>query len=159
VNVVLWAFHLAVLFYARPLLGDWWNGVVVLGRTVERKRWLVVLSVGMPPVAAIWLLPTAIVHRADLHGERQRNGRIERLNADIHQHAADIAFWREQVAQGDLYSASVGVELLSMWSVPVVEPEPLPGAHAYSGSCDCRNCVRVRTRQSPMVLRLGDAEI
>lgn len=165
-NIILWAWHIAVLYFSWPLLRDWWHGAVVLDRRVERKRWLVALSIGMPPVAAVWLLPFAIAHRADLHKQ-------ERLGPGkcTEQRAGDIAFWREQVATGDPVSAMVGAELLEMWRVPVVEPRQaieiddatwgryaaqprsLPGAHQYSHGCGCRNCVRARKAGPSWLLR------
>lgn len=159
-NALLWAFHIGVLYYAWPLLRDWWRGAVVLGRRIERKRWLVALSIGMVPLAALWLLPFAIAHRAD-----QRKQESLKPAEWTQQRAADVAFWREQVAIGDFVSAWVGVELLAMWNVPAVEPEPepprsesthrepqaVPGAHEYSHGCDCRNCVRAR-RAEPGLL-------
>lgn len=111
-NALLWLWHIAALAYAWPLLRDWWRGAVVLGRTVERKRWLVALSVGMPPIAAMWLLPVSIAHRHDLRRDAARRAAAE-------QRAADVAFWRQQVAQGDVFSAAVGVELLAMWGARV----------------------------------------
>lgn len=166
-NALLWLLHIAVLAYAWPLLRDWWHGAVVLGRTVERKRWLVALSVGMPPIAAMWLLPVSVAHRHNLRRDAARRAAAERR-------AADVAFWRQQVAQGDVFSAAVGVELLAMWGARVSDrpassacetspadpqggefplrwlfagsgvPQALPGAHEYSHGCDCRNCVRAR---------------
>lgn len=170
-NALLWAWHIGVLYFSWPLLRHWWGGAVVLGRRIERKRWLVALSVGMPPVAAVWLLPCAIAHRADLRRqERLRPSEWDR------QHEADVAFWREQVATGDLVSAWVGIELLAMWHVPVVEPSrpaadvvplittgpgdvrPLPGAHAYSRECGCRNCHRARAMAPPWLFD-GEPEV
>lgn len=152
-NAIIWAFHIAVLIYALPLLRDWWHGAVVLDRRIERKRWLVVLGALTPPITTAWLLPMAIAHNADLRRQERRRAKVEALKAGIRQRAADVVFWREQVAQGDVASAAVGVELLSMWGVPVVESvarpatgdlQALPGSHEYSHGCDCRNCVRAR---------------
>lgn len=118
-NALLWLLHIAVLAYAWPLLRDWWHGAVVLGRTVERKRWLVALSVGMPPIAAMWLLPVSVAHRHDLRRDAARRAAAE-------QRAADVAFWRQQVAQGDVFSAAVGVELLAMWGARVSDRPSRP---------------------------------
>lgn len=146
-NAVLWALHLGVLCYSLPVLREWW---------CQRKRWLVVLSVGMPPIAALWLVPARINYgwRMD---ERER----ERANAEAHaKRLRDIAYWREQAASGDLLAAMNAAELLELWGVPVVEPvspsgfeaavplKPvaLPGAHPYLITCECRNCDRARVR-------------
>lgn len=164
--------HLAALWCAWPILRAWWTGAQLLNRTISRKRWLVIASLLMPPLAAAWLFPAGIIYRHDRREDAAARQRIMQLNEHVAQRAVDVAFWREQVATGDLISAWVGMELLAMWEVPLrgeltsdgpgddwqqrmqharelirtglAVPETLPGAHAYSHGCDCRNCARAR---------------
>lgn len=129
-NAVLWLLHLGVVWYSLPLLRSWWRGErwevppeygPSLFSSFRRppKRWAVVLSVCMPPIAALWLIPLAIGHRWRQQEAGQRLREAERRAL----RAKDVAFWREQVATGDLISAWVGMELLAMWGVPLIEPE------------------------------------
>jgi hypothetical protein len=148
VNVILWLVHLGVLWYSLPLLRCWWYGTCSKG--CQRKRWAVALSIGMPPVAALWLVPCALRERryaAEAERAREHARRIV-------QHREDVRFWREQAEADDPIARQNAAELLEMWR-PLVRseqvgrsavggPVALPGAHAYSHGCDCRNCVRSR---------------
>jgi hypothetical protein len=149
VNAVLWLVHLAVLWFSLPVLRAWWKGS---GSFSDRpRRWLVVLSVGMPPVAAAWLVPCALRERHYLAEARRAQERAQALV----RHREDVEYWRLQAAQGDPVARQNAADLLEMWRAHAVEPQrvpgprALPGAHPYSHGCDCRNCVRARRRTEP----------
>lgn len=148
-NVIGGLLHLAVLAWSWPLIRYWW------GRG-SGEQWAVVASLLLPVVSWFWLVPCTIGVRWRLEAQAHERRHQERLA----QRSRDIAFWREQVATGDVPSAWAGIELLAMWGVPVVAPKPatgrevtprrlarvraLPGAHPYADSCQCRNCGRAR---------------
>jgi len=157
VNTIAWLLHLGVLAWCWPLIRFWWTGDATLGydggNPHGRKRWAVLAAFLLPVVAWCWLVPLSIGHR----WRNDERARIARRNEEIAQRYRDIAFWREQAASGDLVSAFVAAELLTMWGVPVTEEprkwvtsfdralaEALPGAHEYSETCVCRNCERAR---------------
>lgn len=182
-NVVGWFAHAVVLWWSWPLIRQWWHGKPEVhpysAHERERKRWAVVASFLLPLIAWFWLVPlaTACRWRAEEQERAQRQSQQAALRTQ------DVAFWRDQVATGDLISCWVGIELLAMWGVPVAEqkavtvarperddwanttahardlicagygiPEALPGAHAYSHGCGCRNCVRARGDLAPPML-------
>lgn len=158
-NIVGWLLHFAVLAQCWPLIRHWWHGDASLGYEGRvprgRKRWAVLASFLLPIVSWFWLVPCATGQR---WREQERRDIAQRVRERA-QRERDVAFWREQVATGDLLAAWSGLELLAMWKVPLVEPETealppvsdarpvpqaLPGAHGYSRECACRNCERAR---------------
>lgn len=150
-NALGWAVHVAVLVWCWPLIRLWWHGDASLGMDAGvpcgRKRWAVLGSLFLPIVAWLWLVPSNLDHRRRV----AEQARVEEANRRVQERHADVAFWREQAAHGDLVSSMVAAELLTMWGVPVVDVEALPGSHPYGPACECRNCGRARrVERAPM---------
>lgn len=141
-NAVSWLVHVGVLTWCWPLIRSWWS------KGGAQGRWSVVASLLLPIVAWVWLVPTMVRLRQSEREERQAQW-VARRNE---QRARDIAFWREQARTGDLASTWLAIDLLALWGVPAFEPEPLPGAHAYSSRCACRNCERARLQAPQWIL-------